>query len=114
MAEDWRTHLPTAPVVGDVPATESGFINAIDGEALGLVVVALGGGRKVETDRINPAVGISDMRGVGKQVGRGDALCTIHAASEEAAEEAALAIRSAVVIGDKPADRPLVLQRIDP
>ncbi len=113
MADDWRTHLPTAPVVGDVPAIDAGYISSIDGEALGLAVVGLGGGRNVETDRINPAVGITDMRGVGDKVNRGDPLCTIHAGSEEAAEEAAMAVRSAMAIGDKPAERPLILQRVD-
>lgn len=114
MAEDWHTHLPAAQVVGDVPAPEAGTLIAIDGEALGLAVVSLGGGRRVETDRVDPSVGITDMRGVGDVVGRGDPLCTIHAATEEAAEQAAIAIRAAVTLGDAVAPSPLVLERIDP
>ena len=113
MAEDWRTHLPAAAVVGDVPAPEAGYISAIDGEALGLAVVALGGGRRVETDKINPAVGLTDMKGVGDRVSRGEPICTVHAADEEAAEAAALAVRNAVTIGDAPAETPLVVERID-
>jgi thymidine phosphorylase len=112
MAEDWRTHLPAAPVVGEVMAPESGHIAAIDGEALGLVVVGLGGGRRIETDRIDPAVGLTDMIGLGAPVTRGQPLCTLHAATEEAAGEAARAVRAAITIGDAAVPGPLVLERI--
>ena len=112
MAEDWRTHLPQAPVVGAVVAPQSGYIAAIDGEALGLVVVALGGGRRVESDRIDPAVGLSDVVGLGDYVEKGQPLCTMHAASEEAAEAAAKAVQAAISIGDAPVVGPLVMERI--
>jgi thymidine phosphorylase len=112
MAEDWRTHLPAAPVVGEVMAPESGHIAAIDGGALGLVVVGLGGGRRIETDRIDPAVGLTDMIGLGAPVTRGQPLCTLHAATEEAAGEAARAVRAAITIGDAAVPGPLVLERI--
>lgn len=114
MAEDWRTHLPAAKIVGDVTAPTAGHIAAIDGEALGLAVVALGGGRRVETDQINPSVGFSDMKGVGDRLNAGDPICTIHAADEDAAEAAALAVRAAVTIGDAPKETPLVIERFDP
>ncbi len=114
MAEDWRTHLPAAKIVGDVTAPTAGHIAAIDGEALGLAVVALGGGRRVETDQINPSVGFSDMKGVGDRLDAGDPICTIHAADEDAAQAAALAVRAAVTIGDAPKETPLVIERFDP
>lgn len=112
MAEDWRTHLPAAPVVGEVMAPDTGHIAAIDGEALGLVVVGLGGGRRVENDRIDPSVGLTDMIGLGAPVTRGQPLCTLHAATEEAAGEAARAVRAAITIGDAAVPGPLVLERI--
>ena len=112
MAEDWRTHLPAAPVVCEVMAPDSGHIAAIDGEALGLVVVGLGGGRRVENDRIDPSVGLTDMIGLGAPVTRGQPLCTLHAATEEAAGEAARAVRVAITIGDAAVPGPLVLERI--
>lgn len=112
MAEDWRTHLPAAPVVGAVVAPTGGHIAAIDGEALGLAVVGLGGGRKVEGDRINPAAGLSEVASLGQSVAAGDALCTVHAATQEAAEQAALAVQAAITIGDAPQVQPLVIDRI--
>ena len=112
MADDWRTHLPKARVFGDVAAPEAGYISAIDGEALGLVVVGLGGGRRVESDRINPAVGLTDVVSLGAKIAQNQPLCTIHAASDEAAEEAAQAILQAITIGKKPDIQPLIRERI--
>lgn len=112
MADDWRTHLPKARVVGDVAAPQAGYVSAIDGEALGLAVVDLGGGRRVETDRINPAVGLSDVVPLGANVVQNQPLCTIHAANEGDAEAAAQAVLKAIVIGEKPPLKPLVIERI--
>lgn len=112
MAEDWRTHLPKAPVVGEVAAPQSGQIAAIDGEALGLAVVGLGGGRRVETDRINPAVGLTDVVELGASVSAGDPLCTVHAATQDAAEQAAAAVQAAIRIGGAAKPQPLVIERI--
>jgi len=112
MAHDWHTHLPKAPVVGEVTAPETGFITAMDGEALGLVVVGLGGGRRVETDRVDPAVGLTEMVGLGDAVTRGDPLCVLHAADEETAVAAASAVQAAITIGDATTPGPLVIEGI--
>lgn len=114
MADDWRTHLPAAPVIGDIVAPASGHIAAIDGEALGLAVVALGGGRQVETDRIDPSVGLSEVRPIGTRVSRGDPIATLHARDDESAERAARAVLAAITIGEKVEPAPLILDRVDP
>lgn len=108
MSEDWRTHLPAAPVIGDVLAQSEGFVEAIDGEALGLAVVAMGGGRQVETDKIDPAVGFTDVVSLGEKVNKGQALAVVHAASEEDAEKAARAVLDAITIGSSPKTEPLI------
>ena len=112
MADDWRTHLPKAKVVGEVVATKAGHISAIDGEALGLAVVDMGGGRRVETDRIDPSVGLSDVVRLGAKIEVNQPLCTIHAASDAAAEAAAQAVLAAISIGDAPDIQPLIRERI--
>lgn len=114
MAEDWRTHLPRAPVVGDIVAPADGIVTAWDGEALGLAVVDLGGGRRVETDRIDPAVGLTDVLPVGVRVNRGDPVATVHARDEAGAERAAAAVLAALRLGDGlPEPRPPVMARVD-
>jgi thymidine phosphorylase len=112
MAEDWRTHLPQAPVVGDVVAPEAGYIAAIAGEALGLAVVAMGGGRRVETDRIDPAVGLTDVASLGTYVERGQPIATIHARDEAGAKATAEAVLAAFRFGARPQNGPLVRGRV--
>ena len=99
-------------MVGEVTAPKAGYIAAIDGEALGLVVVGLGGGRRVETDRIDPSVGLAEMVGLGAHVNRGDPLCVLHAADEDSAVEAAMAVQSAITIGDDRPRGPLIIEGI--
>jgi len=104
MAEDWRTHLPKANVVGDVQAQTSGYTAAIDGEALGLCIVEMGGGRQVESDVIDPSVGVSHMVSLGDKVEAGQSLATIHAANDESAE--------AINLGAKPQIPSLIHERV--
>ncbi|SEV96750.1 thymidine phosphorylase [Cognatiyoonia koreensis] len=112
MAEDWHTHLPKARIVGDVVAPRDGYIAAMDGEALGLAVVDLGGGRNVESDKLNYAVGFSDVVSLGEKVSRGQPLATIHADSEDDAVMAAKALQSGITIGEMPDLPPLIHERV--
>ena len=112
MAEDWRTHLPRAPITLDVNAPAAGHIAAIDGEALGLAVVALGGGRGREGDRIEPAVGLTGLRDLGTRVAAGEPRAQVHARTMPAAIAARDAVLSAITLGDAPPARPLIIDRI--
>ncbi len=92
--------------------TQWSYIKSVDGQALGLAGVARGGGRRVETDRVNPSVGLTEVVDLGTQVSAGQPLCTLHAADEDAAVVAAEAVRAAFAIGDAPTPGPLVVERI--
>ena len=111
--EDWARFLPEANVIQEVTARETGYVTAIDGEALGLAVVALGGGRQIESDIIDPAVGLSGIVRLGQTVSRGTPLAVVHAAREDAARHAAAAVTQAITIGPKPLEVPsLIHERI--
>ncbi|MBL4811191.1 MAG: thymidine phosphorylase [Rhodobacteraceae bacterium] len=111
--KDWHTHLPKAPVIGDVLAQSDGYISAIDGERLGFAVVGLGGGRAVETDLVDPAVGFSDILEIGTKVSRGMPIMTIHAGDGAGAEAAAQAAIQAVTLApEPPISPPLILERV--
>ena len=97
-----QRYLPEAPVIREVTSVEGGYVSAIDGEALGLVVVALGGGRQVESDLIDPAVGVSDVVPLGAFIVKGQPLARIHAAREGQADRAAQAIRRAITLASNP------------
>jgi len=108
-----EAHLPRAPVVHPVAPVGEGTVAAIDTRALGLAVVALGGGRRRAEDSIDPAVGLTEIVAIGAQVGPDRPLCLVHARSEGEAEAAAAAVRHAYRLGQAPAGRPVILERID-
>jgi len=108
-----EAYLPAAPVVREIRPERRGRVGRIATRAVGLAVVALGGGRTRAEDGIDPAVGFTELAELGAEVGPDRPLAIVHAASERAAEEAAAAIRAAYMIGDEaPAPRPLVLDRV--
>ncbi|WP_299732379.1 thymidine phosphorylase [uncultured Tateyamaria sp.] len=104
--ESWPRFLPEATVIREIAAPASGYVSAMDGEALGLAVVELGGGRKVETDALNLAVGLSDVVRLGTQVSKGQPLAVVHAGRAADADRAETALRAAITITVAPADSP--------
>lgn len=111
--EDWVRYLPEPNVILEVATRDAGYVTSIDGEALGLAVVALGGGRQVESDVIDPAVGLSGLVRLGGQVSPGQPLAVIHAGREDAARRAEATVRAAITIGDAPGTVPdLIHERV--
>ncbi|REF67275.1 MULTISPECIES: thymidine phosphorylase [Paracoccus] len=103
-------HLPSAPVIRAVPG--HGRVAAIDTEALGHAVVALGGGRLHARDRIDPRVGLAQMLRIGEEAGEGRPLALVHAASEAAADAAAATVAAAYLLGDGPEPGPLIRSEV--
>jgi thymidine phosphorylase len=107
-------HLSAAPVRLAVTPERAGIVTRVDARMIGLVVVALGGGRRRAKDAVDPAVGLADMRGPGDAVGPDRPLAVVHARSTADAEAAALAVRGAMTVAEEPppAAGPPVLRRI--
>lgn len=111
--ECWADRLPSAPVTREVGAHSDGYVLSIDGRALGEVVVHLGGGRLRDGDRINPAVGLSEIAALGDLMEQREPLALIHAASEADAHRAEAAVRAAFRMATSPPDQPnLIWQRV--
>lgn len=111
--ERWKRFLPEATVIREVPANTTAYVTAVDGEALGLAVVNLGGGRVVESDRINPAVGLAGVARLGDKLAKGQPLAVIHAARPGDADRAEAAVRRAITLGPQPPDVPdLIAERM--
>jgi thymidine phosphorylase len=98
-------HLDTAPVTHEVLAEREGVVTAIDTRALGLAVVALGGGRTRPQDAIDPAVGLTRLAGIGTRIEPGTPLAVVHARDAARAEAAAARLRAAYAIGEKAPSR---------
>ena len=112
LVEAPERHLPGAPVTVAAEPPEPGAVASVDVRAVGLAVVALGGGRLRESDRIDYAVGLTEVAAPGERVGPGERpLALVHAASADEAERAVQALRAAYTLGDPPAgESPVVLE----
>jgi thymidine phosphorylase len=94
-------YLDAAPVVREVFPQREGVVSAHDTRALGIAVMELGGGRAVESDAIDFAVGLDAVAGPGAAVGAGGRpLAVVHARTEDAADAAAAAVRAAIAVGE--------------
>ncbi len=94
-----REILPTAPIVRPVWPDTPGTISSIDVRAVGVAIVALGGGRARETDPVDHAVGLSEVAALGESVSPDTRpLALLHARDESSFAQAAGAIRSAYTL----------------
>jgi len=106
--------LPQAPVIAAAPPRRSGTVVRMETRALGLAVVALGGGRRQTSDSIDPAVGLSELCPIGAWVDAQRPLARVHARREDQAQAAVAALQAAVTVGDAaPPLRALIHERWD-
>lgn len=82
-----------------VPAPEEGFITAIDAERLGLINVALGGGRIKKDDVIDHRAGLVLHARLNNYVKKGDTLIEIHAGDPVKLKAAAKEAAAAFIVG---------------
>lgn len=94
--------LPSAPVIVEVPAPQSGYLRAIDAREVGLAAMGLGAGRQQKGDPVDHAVGLEIFRTVGEHVEEGEPLFTVHARSDEAARQAEQRVLAAHEWADRP------------
>jgi thymidine phosphorylase len=79
-------YLAPAPVQRAVVAPRAGWVRGIATRDIGLLVIALGGGRRVASDSVDHRVGLADVVGIGHRVEAGDVLAVVHAADAPGAE----------------------------
>ncbi len=125
--ENYDSYLEKAEIIKPVYATEigateisatetgatgTGIVSAMDTRAIGMAVVAMGGGRRVATDKVDHAVGFDNFIRLGEVADNNKPLAVIHARTEEQWQEAAQALRSAITIGGKYAPTPEVYRQV--
>ncbi len=72
-----------APIIHPLLATSAGRVGRVDADAVGRAAVFLGGGRARADDRIDYAVGFSQVKKVGEAVAAGEPLLVVHAREEQ-------------------------------
>ena len=106
-------YLLPAPVIEDIPALQTGYVKTIDTRAIGLAVTGLESGSP--RGSMDSRVGFDQFLAIGSPVEAGRPLARVHAASPEAAKEAAKALQSCYQIADeKPCFSPVVIEQMGP
>ncbi|RPD99278.1 thymidine phosphorylase [Candidatus Pantoea deserta] len=106
-------YLPQPVLSKAVYADTSGIVSRMDTRALGMAVVAMGGGRQRASDSIDYSVGLSEMITLGERADSQRPLAIIHASSEASWQQAAAAVKAAVTLSDSaPEATPVVYRRV--
>ena len=89
----------------EVAASRDGFVGRIDTEKLGMTVIELGGGRKVQGDKIDHSVGLETLVKIGDRVEAGQSLVRMfaHGAQRGLASQMVL---DAIEIEESPVQAP--------
>lgn len=107
--------LPAAKHKREIAAPKTGQVQTIECDQLGYAVIALGGGRKVASDKIDFAVGFERPKKIGEAVKAGEPLMVMHYNDAARAAEAEQMVQQAYGISTEtvPARPQLVVRRID-
>lgn len=95
-----------APAIGNLVATEDGYIQMIQAGKVGTLTRQLGAGRLQKEDKIDPRVGIIFHRKVGDKVKVGDILATIYAKNESELENGITNLKEAYHFSRQDVEKP--------
>ncbi len=99
--ENSDNYLQIAPITLEVFADRAAYVESIDTRAIGVAVIELGGGRRLVTDSVDHAVGLTDFISIGATADKSNQIATIHARSIEDAQRAATTIKQAVNLSEE-------------
>jgi len=105
--------LPTAPLVQEVKAPRSGYIDRFDAREVGLAALWLGAGRYRKGDPVDHAVGVVVHKKVGEYAEKGEPIFTIHAGDAKTADQGVSRVMNSIGWADR-AGLPLFYETIFP
>ncbi|SET30284.1 thymidine phosphorylase [Thalassotalea agarivorans] len=98
--QPWK-HMQQANVIKDIVAPRSGYIANVDTRAIGMAVVALGGGRQFPGQAIDHSVGFDRIAPLSEYLEKGSVIARVHAANEDMAMQAVNAYLNAIELCDR-------------
>lgn len=104
--------LPRASIVEPVFIQETGYIEHIECDEVGVCSLMLGGGRETKDSEIDLSVGILLTRKVGEYVDRGDIVAYIHGNSHEKIRAARKRLLDAYTISVVKPEKPVMVKCI--
>lgn len=106
--------FPEAPLSRGIYAEASGYIAAMDTEAIGLSAVALGAGRATKEDTIDFTAGIKIEKKTGDYIEKGELIATLYSASEARLDDGEKIYKSALTVSENaPEALPLIYEVIE-
>ena len=101
--------FPQAAIRQEVAARQDGYITAMQSERIGMAALALGAGRAVKGDTIDPSAGIILRKKTGDAVRRGEPVAILHTNDTQRLRAGGELFEAALSYGDAPVpSRPLV------
>jgi thymidine phosphorylase len=94
-------YLTAAPVQMDICASHSGWVSGMATRDIGLLVIELGGGRRMASDTVDTRVGFTQFVQIGQRVQVGDRLAVVHAADVAAAQNARIKLPPLIQLADQ-------------
>ncbi len=95
-------------------STKSGWIAAVNAEAIGRAVLLLGAGRAKVEDPVDPNAGISHLKKIGERVEKGEPFAELHASHAKRIQAATPWMERAFHITEsQPESPPLLLEDLD-
>lgn len=112
-AERADEYLPTAPIMQPVVAERDGIVQPLKVRDIGLAVVAIGGGRTRADQRIDHAVGLTNIIKPGVKVQAGDVLAMAHIRDESQLADVRARLGKAIPVANHEVESlPPVYERI--
>ncbi|MCU7503367.1 MAG: thymidine phosphorylase [Ignavibacteria bacterium] len=103
---------PKARIVETVRAEKSGYFNAIDNYALGMISLELGAGRMTKEDVIDPKAGIIFYPKLGDKIKEGDIIAEFHTGRKNKIEDMKNKLYNIISIDGKKKAKPKLIKEI--
>ncbi|PIS10126.1 MAG: thymidine phosphorylase [Bdellovibrio sp. CG10_big_fil_rev_8_21_14_0_10_47_8] len=107
------SELPKSPFRFDIESSESGFIQSMNTESIGVAGIQIRAGRSKTTDVIEPTAGIEFHAKVGDRIEKGQPLFSVYGADQALIRSTEKFLRATTLIGDQKVNpQPLILKTL--
>lgn len=102
--------LPLAPKKVALTANKKAFVGSFDGEAIGMALIELGGGRHKTSDTIDPSVGFYFEKQIGDTVKKDETIAFVYARDAKSAEKARAALEKSITLQNEEVKKPNLIR----
>lgn len=104
--------LPAARWQVSITSTRGGYVSEVNALDVAIAALRLGAGRARAEDKIDHAVGVTDLVKIGEHVPAGSVLAVIHANSEASLADARAIVEDAIAFSETPVTAPKLIDEV--